>query len=42
MVSDEPRNGDKPTLMERITAMLMREPDDREELLDIMRGAACR
>ncbi|MFO1304262.1 MAG: transporter associated domain-containing protein [Burkholderiales bacterium] len=35
----EGREGDKPTLMERITAMLMREPDDREELLDIMRGA---
>ncbi|MFO1302648.1 MAG: transporter associated domain-containing protein [Burkholderiales bacterium] len=36
---DEGRDSDKPTLMERITAMLMREPDDREELLDIMRGA---
>jgi magnesium and cobalt transporter len=37
--SDEDRNGDKPTLMERITAMLLREPEDREELLDILRGA---
>ncbi len=33
------RNGDKPTLMERLTAMLLREPEDREELLDILRGA---
>ena len=37
--SDEDRDGDKPTLMERITAMLMREPEDRDELLDILRGA---
>jgi magnesium and cobalt transporter len=37
--SDEERNGDKPTLMERITAMLLREPEDREELQDILRGA---
>ena len=37
--SDEDRDGDKPTLMERITAMLLREPEDREELLDILRGA---
>jgi magnesium and cobalt transporter len=37
--SDEDRDGDKPTLMERITAMLLREPDDRDELLDILRGA---
>src|SRR5678815_4408526 len=29
----------KPTLMERITAMLLREPEDREELMDILRGA---
>ena len=36
---DEDRDGDKPTLMERITAMLLREPEDREELLDILRGA---
>jgi len=37
--SDEDRDGDKPTLMERITAMLLREPEEREELLDILRGA---
>src|SRR5215207_4035519 len=37
--NDEHRDGDKPTLMERITAMLLREPEDREELLDILRGA---
>jgi len=39
MVSEADRNGDKPTLMERITAMLLREPEDRDELLDILRGA---
>jgi magnesium and cobalt transporter len=37
--NDEDRDGDKPTLMERITAMLLREPEDREELMDILRGA---
>ena len=37
--NDEDRDGDKPTLMERITAMLLREPEDRDELLDILRGA---
>ena len=36
---DDQKNGDKPTLMERLTAMLLREPDDREELLDILHGA---
>ena len=40
MANDEDtKSGDKPTLMERLTAMLMREPEDREELLDILRGA---
>ena len=39
MASDDDKNGDKPTLMERLTAMLLREPDDREELLDVLRGA---
>jgi len=40
MIEDEAsKGGDKPTLMERITAMLLREPDDREELQDILRGA---
>jgi magnesium and cobalt transporter len=33
------RNGAKPTLIERLTALLTREPEDREELLDLMRGA---
>jgi hemolysin (HlyC) family protein len=37
--SDEARNGAKPTLIERLTALLTREPEDREELLAIMRGA---
>ncbi|MEO8508570.1 MAG: transporter associated domain-containing protein [Betaproteobacteria bacterium] len=39
MASDDDKNGDKPTLMERLTALLLREPDDREELLDVLRGA---
>ena len=39
MASDDTKSGDKPTLMERLTAMLLREPDDRDELLDILRGA---
>jgi magnesium and cobalt transporter len=39
MADDDTKSGDKPTLMERLTAMLLREPDDREELLDILRGA---
>src|SRR5216110_848044 len=40
MINDEDaKSGDKPTLMERLTAMLLREPDDREELLDILRSA---
>ncbi len=37
--SDDARNGAKPTLIERLTALLTREPEDREELLAIMRGA---
>lgn len=36
---DESRGADKPSLMERLTAMLLREPDDREELVAILRGA---
>ena len=40
MNDDEaPKGGDKPTFMERITAMLLREPEDREELVAIIRGA---
>ena len=29
----------RPSLLERLTALLTREPEDREELLDLMRGA---
>jgi magnesium and cobalt transporter len=29
----------KPTLLERLTAFLTREPEDREELKDLLRGA---
>ena len=29
----------KPTLLERLTALLTREPEDREELKDLLRGA---
>ena len=28
MASEDDKNGDKPTLMERLTAMLLREPDE--------------
>jgi magnesium and cobalt transporter len=38
-MDDDAKSDAKPTLMERITAMLLREPEDREELLDILRGA---
>jgi magnesium and cobalt transporter len=30
---------DKPTLLERLTALLTREPEDREELMDLLRGS---
>ena len=33
------RPADKPTLLERLSALLTHEPEDREELLDLMRGA---
>ena len=39
MSSEDDKEGDKPTLLERLTAMLLREPDDREELMDVLRGA---
>jgi len=39
MSSEDAKEGDKPSLLERLTAMLLREPDDREELMDILRGA---
>jgi Mg2+/Co2+ transporter CorC len=29
----------KPTLLERLTALLTREPEDREELMALLRGA---
>ena len=29
----------KPTLLERLSALLMREPEDREQLLELLRGA---
>jgi magnesium and cobalt transporter len=37
--SEDDKNGGRPTLMERLTALLTREPENREELLDILRGA---
>ena len=33
------KGSDKPTLMERLSALLLREPDDRDELLAVLRGA---
>jgi magnesium and cobalt transporter len=39
MVSDDTRNDDKPTLMERISALLLRAPENREELRDVLRAA---
>ena len=36
---DNDKDGDKPTLLERISALLMREPEDRDDLIAIMRGA---
>jgi magnesium and cobalt transporter len=38
-MDDVEKNGDKPTLLERLTALLSREPEDREDLLDMMRAA---
>ena len=35
----EDKSGSKPTLMERLTALLTREPEDREELLALLRGS---
>ena len=37
--SEGERTAGRPTLMERLTALLTREPENREELLDILRGA---
>jgi len=38
---NDARNGkpDKPTLLERLSAFLTREPEDREELLELLHGA---
>ncbi|MEO8487700.1 MAG: transporter associated domain-containing protein [Betaproteobacteria bacterium] len=33
------REAPKPSLLERLSALLTREPEDREELLDLLRGA---
>jgi magnesium and cobalt transporter len=41
MTMDDPddKPGAKPTLLERLSAFLTREPEDREELLDLLHGA---
>jgi magnesium and cobalt transporter len=36
---DDAEKHAKPTLLERLTALLTREPEDREELKDLLRGA---
>jgi len=33
------KTGDRPKLLDRLTALLTREPEDREDLLDLLRGA---
>ncbi len=38
-MADPDDKSDKPSLLERLSAFLTREPEDREELLDLMRGA---
>jgi magnesium and cobalt transporter len=38
VVGSDDKDG-KPTLLERLSAFLTREPEDREELIDLMRGA---
>ena len=30
---------DKPSLLERLSAFLAREPEDREDLVEVLRGA---
>jgi hypothetical protein len=39
MDTDDDKPDAKPTLLERFTAFLTREPEDREELKDLLRGA---
>ena len=33
------KTGERPKLLDRLTALLTREPEDREDLLDLLRGA---
>ena len=35
----EPDKEERPTLLERLSAFLTREPEDREELLQLLHGA---
>lgn len=37
--SDSSSNGSKPTLLERLSMMLLREPEDREQLIALLYGA---
>jgi magnesium and cobalt transporter len=39
MNDDRSAKSDKPTLLERLSAFLTREPEDREELLELLHGA---
>jgi magnesium and cobalt transporter len=39
MSEDRSDRADKPTLLERLSAFLTREPEDREELLELLHGA---
>jgi magnesium and cobalt transporter len=39
MNDDRDERPDKPTLLERLSAFLTREPEDREELLELLHGA---
>jgi len=39
MDDDEDKPGARPTLLERFSAFLSHEPEDREELMDLLRGA---
>jgi magnesium and cobalt transporter len=39
MATDDDRSDSRPTLLERLSAFLTREPEDREELLELLHGA---
>src|SRR5438067_2508156 len=39
MATDDDRQETRPTLLERLSAFLTREPEDREELLELLHGA---